>query len=191
MDRESPACSVILIGDSGVGKTSIISRLCRNTFSGTELPTSHSGTYESYRLAVGDKFVNLQLWDTAGQEKFRSLGSLHYRRASCCIIAFALDSLESFQSVDYWYLDFLQVVGGDVPVYLVGNKVDGPLMAIQDQQIEDWAAKRNCQSFKTSARLGIGIHEVFSQIAKDFAQSQAATVTDTTRPVVAERDRCC
>jgi Ras-related protein Rab-7A len=191
MEGECPLCTVILIGDSGVGKTSIIRRLSHNAFSESVTPTVGCPGYLPHEIMIGDQIVQLQLWDTAGQETYRSLGSLLYHQAKCCVIVFALDDPKSFESLDSWYQSFSDVAGDGVPVYLVGNKQDSPIPMVGNPQVEEWAASHGCGSFLTSALSGYGISEVFTQISQDFLLKYRKLLANVLAPAGSRSPSCC
>lgn len=92
---------VVLLGDSGVGKSSIAQRYCRNTFS-ENYDVTIGGAYMQQNINIDGTIVKLHIWDTGGSDRFRSLVSMYYRDAIAAIICYDLTSERSFQSVSYW-----------------------------------------------------------------------------------------
>ena len=97
-------CQVVLIGEGGVGKTSIISRYTSNTFASVLLPTPGAGfTTKIIFLQDENQYIKFQIWDTAGQEKFRSLAKAFYNNAAVCILVYDITRKRSFEELKkYW-----------------------------------------------------------------------------------------
>ena len=103
--EKTKGLKVTLIGESGVGKTAIISRLCKGIFTESQLSTI-GGSYEEKKIFIKEKNreISLEIWDTAGQEKLRALNKIFYRKAVACVLVYDISKLDSFtQLKDYWY----------------------------------------------------------------------------------------
>ncbi|GMM43827.1 Rab family GTPase [Pichia kluyveri] len=119
---------IVLLGESSVGKSSILERLQNNTFNEDKSSTI-GAAFISKKIPINENkdLINLQIWDTAGQERFHNLTPLYYRNANCAIIVFDLINLDSFKKAEYW-IDQLnnyieeQLIG--IEIILVGNKCD-------------------------------------------------------------------
>eukprot|EP01130_Rhizamoeba_saxonica_P012368 TRINITY_DN51_c1_g1_i1.p1 TRINITY_DN51_c1_g1~~TRINITY_DN51_c1_g1_i1.p1 ORF type:complete len:200 (-),score=44.70 TRINITY_DN51_c1_g1_i1:45-644(-) len=117
---------VLVIGDSGVGKSALLLRFTDDTFSESFISTI-GVDFKTKTLPLGDKKENyhLQIWDTAGQERFRTITHSFYRSAQCCLVVFDVTNRESFESVkNYWLQSIDRYSGQDVEKIVVGNKVD-------------------------------------------------------------------
>lgn len=121
---------IIIIGDSGVGKSSIMTRYHENKFFENHIPTV-GVSYASRILIVEDMKIKLQIWDTAGQEKFRNITKNYYRNCNGAIVAFSINSLQSYYSVriilviiDSWVEQLDQTTKKNTPYILVGTKKD-------------------------------------------------------------------
>ena len=117
---------VILIGDSGVGKTSIISRLVNNQFSDIHNP-SLSLEYNNHSIKINNFIIRMQIWDTAGQEKTNSIISNYYRSAEVAIFVYSINNLESYINIQEWYKELINENNDDdnnVKKVLLGNKLD-------------------------------------------------------------------
>lgn len=114
---------LIIIGDTGVGKSCLLSRVMDNHFN-----AEHSVTigveFGSFVIRVEQKLVKLQIWDTAGQESFRSVTRIFYRGANIVFLVFDITREETFLNVQEWLLEVKQHSSPDVLVYLIGNRVD-------------------------------------------------------------------
>ena len=101
--RKEISCKTILVGEMGVGKTSIIERFTKNVFKKYVTSTT-SGTYDSATLEIGDYSLELQLWDTAGQERFRTLTKMFLKEADIVLLVYDTTRKNTFDEIkDYWY----------------------------------------------------------------------------------------
>ena len=115
---------MVLLGDSGVGKSSIAQRYCKNTFS-ENYDVTIGGAYMQTTLNIDGVVLKLHLWDTGGSDRFRSLVSMYYRDAVAAIICYDIANERSFQSVDYWTTEMYQKNNVDnFIIGLAGNKCD-------------------------------------------------------------------
>jgi len=157
---------IVLIGDSGVGKTSLLQRFAEQVFSNTHI-TTIGVDFKLRTIQVGNKRVKLQVWDTAGQEKFRVITKTYYRNAAGIIIAYDVTNGESFVNTKRWIEEVKNNCGDDgVPIVLVGNKCDSPdkVVSLEDQAA--YAQLINLKFFETSARDNINVDEVFIELTR-------------------------
>lgn len=105
---------VIILGDSGVGKTSLMNQYVNNKFS-EQYKATIGADFCTKDVTIDDKLVTLQIWDTAGQERFQSLGVAFFRGADACILVYDMTNPKSFESLDKWRKDFLQNVSDVSP----------------------------------------------------------------------------
>ena len=170
----------VTIGDSAVGKTSIINRFLRNSFDASE-PSTIGALYESYSETRNGKLIELQIWDTAGQEQYRSLGPIYFRSSAGAILVFDLTNQKTFDSLDEWLTSFRNVGGENTVVIVVGNKSDlSDKRVISREQGEEWAQAHNCTYTETSALMGYGIKNLF-KIFIDSLLSQSSVNENTPR----------
>ena len=119
-----PLSLVILIGDVSVGKTCLLSRYLKNTLPKTQGPTI-GVEFATKNVSMKDgSTVKAQLWDTAGQEKYRAITVAHYRKALGCLIVYDVTNRKTFNNVKYWLQSLLDSAEQDICIMLVGNKVD-------------------------------------------------------------------
>ena len=117
-------CLVILIGDVSVGKTCLLSRYLKNQLPKTVGPTI-GVEFATKNVSMKDgATVKAQLWDTAGQEKYRAITVAHYRKALGCLIVYDVTNRKTFNNVKYWLQSLLDSAEQDICIMLVGNKVD-------------------------------------------------------------------
>ena len=175
MNNKSDECDLIikslLIGDSNVGKTTIIGKYLDKNFSEKTLNTV--GLDLKYaNLNINNKKIKLQLWDTAGQEKFRSMTTSYYRGVNVIIIVFDVTSQISFEHVKDWMNNIKQFAKIGVMKVIVGNKID-----LKDERIvtyvegKNFAQSYNVKYFETSAITREGIVELFENICQDYSNT--------------------
>ncbi|KAJ6412448.1 hypothetical protein OIU84_005491 [Salix udensis] len=100
---------VIVLGESGVGKTSLMNQYVHKKFS-QQYKATIGADFVTKELLIDDRLVTLQIWDTAGQERFQSLGVAFYRGADCCVLVYDVNVMRSFDTLDNWHEEFLKQV---------------------------------------------------------------------------------
>ncbi len=161
---------VMILGDSGVGKTSLLEQYVNQSFTGFYKVTIGSD-FLPKELMVDDKKVKLQLWDTAGQEKYQSVCTTFYRGADACVLVYDVTDKHSFKNLPVWLENFSQQLPKDrvkgFPVLLLGNKVDKRKRFITTEDARTWcAAHDGMPYFETSAKTRLGVDEAFLQLAR-------------------------
>lgn len=159
---------ILLLGDSGVGKTSIINRYVSGNFQ-PKYKFTIGADYSNREISIDNRDVVCQIWDTAGQERFQALSSAFYRGADCCILVFDVTNRKSFENLDKWHNEFLYVSGSNTtPIVLLANKTDQVSMRlISAKYAQFWSqSKTNVCYFECSAKLGNGIDDTFRKISK-------------------------
>ena len=161
---------LILIGNSGVGKSCILQRYIKHTFE------------ESYKCTIGVDFlmksivingqtVKLQLWDTAGQEKYKSMASSYYRGANVALIVFDITNHESFDALPLWIENFYKNGPEQKNIILIGNKNDLPdLRQVTQKEAEAFSETNNMMYFETSAKEGDNIEYIFNYAAEKLLE---------------------
>uniref|UniRef100_H0W7Y1 RAB7B, member RAS onco family n=1 Tax=Cavia porcellus TaxID=10141 RepID=H0W7Y1_CAVPO len=114
---------LIIVGELGVGKTSLLHQYVHKTFYG-EYQTTLGASILSKVIILDDTTLKLQIWDTGGQERFRSMVSTFYKGSDGCILAFDVTDLESFEALDVWRGDILAKMEQSYPMVVLGNKID-------------------------------------------------------------------
>merc|ERR1711935_753877 len=118
---------VIILGDSGVGKTSLMNQYVNKKFS-NQYKATIGADFLTKEVQVDDRLVTMQIWDTAGQERFQSLGVAFYRGADCCVLVYDVNNGKSFDNLDNWRDEFLIQASptdpDNFPFVVLGNKVD-------------------------------------------------------------------
>ncbi|XP_078064625.1 uncharacterized protein LOC144490801 [Mustelus asterias] len=156
---------VILLGNSGVGKSALM-----NLYVNKHYTNSYKATIGADFLirdvTLDGKNITVQVWDTAGTERFQSLGSVLYRGANCCILVFDVTSEASFRALDGWRKEFLlQADPRDpdgFPFIVIGNKTDlSSSRAVSSKHAEDWCEAHKLTYIETSAKEAMNVEEAF------------------------------
>lgn len=189
---------IIILGDSGTGKTSLMNQYVNQRFS-KQYKTTIGADFTTKEVLVGDKLVTMQIWDTAGQERFQSLGVAFYRGADACMLVYDITKSKSFESLEKWRDEFLIQAGPRDPVNfpfaVLGNMVDKK----EERRVPEETATRWCKTdlereipyFETSAKEAIGIDEAFYAIAEAALKHdvQEEDYIPNTIKVTAQNDR--
>jgi small GTP-binding protein len=168
---------VVVIGDASVGKTSILNRLIDHQFNLTENSTI-GANYQVWTDQVRDTRLELQIWDTAGQEKFRALCPMYFRNAIGAIIVYDVTNRESFNHIDEWIKSYRGAAEPGALIAIVGNKSDAS-PEVTGEEGREWANSRGMEWFQTSAKTGYGVKESFREFAMALASQK---VTQTPAP---------
>jgi len=156
---------VVMIGDSGSGKSSVLLRFADNTFLDNIMSTI-GVDFKSQTLKIGEENIKLQIWDTAGQEKYRTITSTYYRAAQGVVLVFDVTSEESFQNTKKWFSDLEKYTEKSVYKILVGNKADlTDQRKVSLSQVEEYAQSMGVPYIETSAKEGTNITLTFDQLA--------------------------
>jgi small GTP-binding protein len=184
-----PQFKVPLIGDANAGKTTIVNRFTSDRPSGSVSPTVGVSTV-NITFAVQDETLELSIWDTAGQEKFRSLVPRYTRGAALIVLVFDRSCPASFAGLDYWFSRVRNEMDAACPVFLCANKTDLP-PAVPEEAIRVWAQRNGCPLFFTSALSGEGIAEMFSEVATRVLTTGERTPSPRPEPPESPEQKCC
>ena len=166
---------IIIIGDSGVGKSCLLRRAVQNTFT-----TSHTATIGFEFLLmyydVNGAKMKLQIWDTCGQEMYRSLIQGFYRNTALTIMIYSIDNSDSFANLNKWLKDVRNNSEKDQPVFVVGNKYDLDDRKVTFEEGKLFVEQNGLYHFiETSASSGYNVSELFDEIAKCLYKMYNAT----------------
>jgi len=162
---------VVLVGDSGVGKSNLLSRFTRNDFN-MDSKATIGVEFSTRALTVEDKNIKAQVWDTAGQEKFRAITSAYYRGAVGALLVYDITRQSTFDHLERWLNELRGHVAKNCVVMLVGNKCDlEPMRVISVEQGTEWAKKLNIQFLETSALDKTNVDQAFISLITDVYHS--------------------
>ena len=158
---------LIVIGDSGVGKSCLTNKATKNTFE-TAYNTTIGFEFFSFNIKINDKVLKLQIWDTCGQELYRSLITNFYRNSSLAIMVYSITSKESFDNIDTWLKELKLHSNPDAKVFLIGNKQDlEENRQVSTEQGNIYSKEFGFSYFaETSAKTGFNARNVFIEAAK-------------------------
>ena len=158
---------LIVIGDSGVGKSCLTNNAVKNIFDDAYNATV-GFEFFTFNVKINGKIIKLQIWDTCGQELYRSLITNFYRNSSLAIMVYAINSKESFENIEMWLRELRTHSNPDAKVFLIGNKID-----LENQrQVEKEKGEQFCKENKlnlfmeSSAKTGVNAQNIFIQAAK-------------------------
>ncbi|ELU08055.1 hypothetical protein CAPTEDRAFT_163376 [Capitella teleta] len=161
---------VVLLGEGAVGKTSLLLRFVENKFNDKHLTTLQA-SFLNKKMNIGGKRVNLAIWDTAGQERFHALGPIYYRDSNGAVLVYDITDEDSFLKVKNWVKELRKMLGNEISLCIVGNKVDlenDRHISVQDA--ESYAASVGARHYHTSAKLNKGIEEMFLDLSKSMLE---------------------
>ena len=156
---------ILIIGDSGVGKTALLLRYTEGVFN----PEFHSTIGVDFKINTVDidgKLVKMQLWDTAGQDRFRNIVASYYRGAHGVILVYDVTNEDSFSNVRSWVNETKTHLQDHVPKLLVGNKVDEPSRVISPENGQSLASQLGMEWIETSAKSEFHVKEAFENMAR-------------------------
>jgi Ras-related protein Rab-1A len=163
---------LLVIGDSGVGKTCVLLRFADDTFSDHYMSTV-GVDFKISTLNTDGKVIKLQMWDTAGQERFRTIRNSYYRGANGILVVYDVTDRNSFENVQYWVEELRRFAPKDVKMLLVGNKTDlAKKRAVSEDEAKEKAEHFQMDFVETSARKAINIEDAFGQFVGDLLASR-------------------
>lgn len=175
--RKKVLLKVIILGDSGVGKTSLMNQYVNKKFS-NQYKATIGADFLTKEVMVDDRLVTMQIWDTAGQERFQSLGVAFYRGADSCVLVFDVNVAKTFENLDSWRDEFLIQAGprdpDNFPFVVLGNKIDLDSRVVSQKRALAWCqAKGNIPYFETSAKEAINVEQAFQVIARNALKQES------------------
>ena len=196
IETQAINCKVVLIGKSGVGKTSIISRYTTKGFKDSLMATPDANSITKKVDFPDEKeTIKFEIWDTAGQERFRSLAKVFYKNASACILVYDITNKVSFEDIKNYWVPELKENGPPnismqiflfififLVLVLAGNKCDNYMSEeVNENEGKALAKEINAIFMKTSAKLNTSIDEMFNNIGKKFLNPNSEITTNLTK----------
>ncbi|KAJ6248509.1 ras-related protein rab-5c [Anaeramoeba flamelloides] len=180
-DEELPKQNVIkivMLGQTGCGKTSIVMRFIENTFSETT-STTIGAAFFLKTVMINNEPINIRLWDTSGQERFKSLVPLYYRHAAAAVLVFDPSDTLSFTKLKYWQNELENNCEKLPAIVIVANKADLNLNEQQKELIlkaKNYARQSQIQFFQTSAKTGKSIQDLFHYLLEQVLKHQQTQI---------------
>ena len=159
---------VLLLGDSTVGKTCFLLRYCDKTFQDAHLSTIGLDYRVKTMTLKNKKNIKLQIWDTAGQDRFRAITKNYYKGANGIILIYDVTNLQTYENVKNWITQIREETNPNVVIYLAGNKIDIPEeeRVVKTEEGKEIADEYKLQFKETSAKDGINVNEVFQELVE-------------------------
>ncbi|KAG8447908.1 hypothetical protein GDO86_015139 [Hymenochirus boettgeri] len=155
---------LLLIGNAGSGKSALMNQYVNSRFSNHYRATIGADFFTK-EVRVNEKLVTVQIWDTAGTERFQSLGAALYRGTDCCMLIFDVTSPNSFHALDNWHKEFLVQADpaspDSFPFVVIGNKIDLEERQVSPRQALEWCKTCNATYFESSAKEAENVEEAF------------------------------
>ena len=190
---------IMVIGESLVGKTALITKYTKNTFGGAYLTTVGIDFQDKF-LNINGKEIKIELWDTAGQERFRNIAKNYFQSSDGFLLVYDLTKKSSFENLEFWNTQINLNAPKETKYILVGNKKDlEDQREVKIEEGEDFAKKNNIKFFETSAKDGTNVIDVFETLAKEIVNDVEQINTRSKRSsqvlkkknTVAEKKSCC
>lgn len=193
---------LLLIGDSGVGKSCLLLRYSDDSFTSSFI-TTIGIDFKIKSIMCGDAKVKLQIWDTAGQERFRTITTAYYRGAMGILLVYDVSDENSFNNVRNWMRQIDQNAAENVNRVLIGNKcdVDASERKVATEKGRALADEYKIKFFETSAKLNVNVDEAFMAIAKDIVDrlkenpdhygSSGGSISVSEQKAKTEKSGCC
>eukprot|EP01062_Namystynia_karyoxenos_P041611 TRINITY_DN3033_c0_g2_i1.p1 TRINITY_DN3033_c0_g2~~TRINITY_DN3033_c0_g2_i1.p1 ORF type:complete len:238 (+),score=77.65 TRINITY_DN3033_c0_g2_i1:92-715(+) len=188
MERYDMLMKMIIIGDSGTGKSCLLHRFVEDRFVDDQTHTI-GVEFGAKIVDLLGKRVKLQIWDTAGQERYRSVTRSYYRGAVGCLLVYDVTCRESYDHVPQWLSDARGLAGKDIVVMLVGNKVDlvrGDARQVTNIEASQLAQQHGLMMFETSALTGEFVEEAFLKVVKTALMRQQEDTPAAAQPARAD-----
>ena len=168
--KEQYKFKIIIVGDSGVGKTNLVKRFIQNSFNMNSQSTVGVEFFSNNYL-INDKLFKIEIWDTAGQERYKSITSAYYKGASGAILVYDVTSTSSFYNIDRWYQEIKNFSSPDIQMLMVGNKTDLKEKIVVSREVStNKATDLNIPVIETSALNASNVKEAFHLLIKEIYQ---------------------
>ncbi|MQM02681.1 hypothetical protein Taro_035453 [Colocasia esculenta] len=159
---------VVLIGDSGVGKSNLLSRFTRNEFC-LESKSTIGVEFATRTLRLEGRTIKAQIWDTAGQERYRAITSAYYRGALGCILVYDVTKPKTFENVSRWLKELRDHADSNIVIMLIGNKTDlKHLRGVASEDAQSFAEKEGLSFIETSALEATNVEKAFQSILAEI-----------------------
>ena len=179
---------VVLMGDVFVGKTTLIYRIIEGQYNSRVTPTTNAAVF--HYAQTNRDYPDIEFWDTAGMERYRSLNTSFVRDSVGALIVFDQSNLQSFENLEDWIKEFIAKSGQEKVIMLVGNKNDMKSVVIGDQ-IDALCKRYHIEYFSVSAKTGDGVPELMEALSKKLPKSENEVTTTFIDDGQPEKKQCC
>lgn len=172
---------IVLIGDSGVGKSNLLSRFTKNEFT-LDTKTTIGVEFSQKHKVLDGKMIKAQIWDTAGQERYKAITSAYYRGAIGALLVYDICKESSFRNIDRWLKELREHAGPSIAVILIGNKNDKEeLRRVKKEEAERVARNHNMAFLETSALDSTNVELAFDRLLSSVAKNTQALTEELGR----------
>jgi small GTP-binding protein len=176
MSKAPVQVKVVLLGDSGVGKSSIVLRFVADNFK-SDAEATIGASYMGKILQFNDKMIKFNIWDTAGQERYHSLAKMYYRDANAAIMVYDITKKGSFDGLKRWHKELTEFGPKDIAVIIAGNKEDlVESEAVSPEEAQTFARSIGALYKKTSAKTNYGVEQIFRDLASKIFPEVNSTI---------------
>ena len=169
-------CQLLIIGDSTVGKTSILGRYTSGIFNANYLATIGLDNFTKDEV-INNRNVRIKIWDTAGQEKYHSLAKGFFKNAQGIMVVYDVTNIETYENVKYWTQSIKTQMGNDIDkiaVIIIGNKIDCKEREVDKQEAYNYCAELGYPYFETSAKTGENVNETIRYLVLEVLKKNSS-----------------
>ncbi|KAI9119293.1 hypothetical protein K1719_009968 [Acacia pycnantha] len=192
--NKSPQAKLVILGDMGAGKTSLVLRFVKGHFNEYQESTIGAAFFTQV-LSLNEGTIRLDIWDTAGQERYHSLAPMYYRGAAAAIVVYDITNKDSFVRAKKWVQEVQKQGKPGMVMFLVANKVDlADKRAVGNEEAEQYARENGLSFMETSAKTAENVNELFYDIARTLAKanpSRQAGIELHSRTQASRTESCC
>ena len=185
---------IMVLGESMVGKTCLITRYTNDKFGGRYLCTVGID-FQKKKIIKNNKNILLQIWDTAGQERFRNVTKNYFHTSQGFVLAYDINNKESFEKVQFWVNEIRTNADEKIKCILIGTKCDMDKREVSEEEGRELANQYGYQFFETSAKENINIDETFealvTEILSNFKDNKRESLTLSTNNIGKKKKKCC
>ncbi len=182
---------ILVIGESSVGKTCLLLRYTEDTFNASHLATIGID-FKLKELMIDDKLIKLQIWDTAGQDRYKSITKTYYKGSQGIVLVYDVTSMDTFEKIQHWIKQIENNASRNVKKVLVGNKCDKEERQVSTEQGQKLADEKGIKFFETSAKTNENVKEMFEYLTNEiFRNYEEKEESINIKKAKEEHHKCC
>ena len=168
----------IIVGDPSVGKSNLLMKFAHNKFT-DDYQTTIGVEFGAKNIQINNKIYRIQIWDTAGQENFRSITRAYYQKCVCAMVVYDITCRETFEHIQSWLQDIHDQSPETVLIILIGNKIDlENKRIVSTDEGKDFATQNGHIFMETSAKTGEGVNDIFEKTAQEIIKKMEENYYD-------------